>query len=41
MLDEINTNIETQSHYVVLPLGLGVKILNGMSSMLESLVVPS
>ncbi|MGI5820459.1 MAG: outer membrane beta-barrel protein [Bacteroidales bacterium] len=32
MLDEINTNIEAQSHYVVLPLGLGVKILNGTSS---------
>ena len=32
MLDEINTNIEAESHYVVLPLVLGIKILNGTSS---------
>lgn len=35
MLDEIHTNIEAQSHYVILPFGVGIKILNGMDSNLR------
>ena len=40
LLDEVNTNIAAQNHYVILPVIIGCKILNGESSNIRLLFGP-
>jgi len=40
LLDEVNTNIAAQNHYVILPILIGYKILNGESSNIRLLFGP-
>ena len=40
LLDEVNTNIAAQNHYVILPVIIGYKILNGESSNIRLLFGP-
>jgi len=40
LLNEVNTNIAAQNHYVILPLIIGYKILNGENSNIRLLVGP-